>query len=71
MKKKYLSVLLLVGLLSYSLPVIAAPKIYDNKEVFDAEYYAANNPDVVAGLGTAENTLLHHYVDYGKAEGTV
>lgn len=69
MKRKFLSGLLLIGILSCSISVTAAPKIYDNKEVFDAEYYATNNPDIVSVLGTDENVLLEHYLNYGKAEG--
>ena len=68
MKKKLLSLVLLTGILTCSLPVMAAPKIYDNI-VFDAEYYAANNPDVVAALGNDENALLQHYINSGMTEG--
>ena len=68
MKKKLLSLILFTGILTCSLPVMAAPKIYDNT-VFDAEYYAANNPDVVAVLGNDENALLQHYINSGMAEG--
>lgn len=47
----------------------AAPKTMPDGGTFDAEYYAQNNPDVVAALGTDENVLYQHYLKYGKAEG--
>jgi uncharacterized protein YkwD len=37
--------------------------------VFDPEYYASANPDVVAALGTDPNMLYLHYTMYGRAEG--
>jgi hypothetical protein len=40
-----------------------------NGEAFDAEYYAEANPDVKAALGTDEQALYSHYVNFGKAEG--
>ncbi len=36
---------------------------------FDADFYAANNSDVVAALGSSPETLYNHYVNHGKAEG--
>lgn len=36
---------------------------------FDAQYYAENNPDVVAALGNDPNVLYQHYMNNGKAEG--
>ena len=36
---------------------------------FDAAYYAQNNPDVTAALGTDADVLYQHYMEYGKAEG--
>lgn len=47
----------------------AAPKTMSDGGTFDAEYYAQNNPDVVAALGSDESTLYQHYLNYGKAEG--
>ena len=47
----------------------AAPKTMPDGGTFDAEYYAKNNPDVVAALGSNENVLYQHYLQYGKAEG--
>lgn len=37
--------------------------------VFDAKYYAKNNPDVVLQYGTDANSLLTHYIQYGINEG--
>lgn len=33
--------------------------------VFDAKYYAENNPDVVKEVGTEETALLEHFVSLG------
>ena len=38
-------------------------------EEFDAEFYAATYPDVVAVFGDSPETLYKHYLEYGKAEG--
>ncbi len=37
--------------------------------VFDATYYAEQNPDVVAALGNDATALLSHYVTCGATEG--
>lgn len=37
--------------------------------VFDAKYYAKNNPDVVLEYGNDANSLLNHYIQYGIKEG--
>ena len=44
---------------------VAAP----DKSVFDAQYYARQNPDVVAVYGTGSNSLYQHYLAYGEKEG--
>ena len=36
---------------------------------FDADYYAQQNPDVVAALGADPGMLYQHYVVAGKTEG--
>ena len=36
---------------------------------FDAAYYAANNADVVAALGSSPEALYGHYTAHGKSEG--
>lgn len=55
--------------LGSSLTAMAAPKVMSDGNVFDAEYYAQNNPDVVNALGTDENMLYLHYTLYGRTEG--
>lgn len=47
----------------------AAPEIMPDGTVFDGEYYAANNPDVVAAMGTDTAALYAHYQVCGKTEG--
>ncbi len=47
----------------------AAPQTMPDGNVFDAEYYIANNPDVVAVLGTDVNALYNHYKLCGINEG--
>lgn len=37
--------------------------------VFDATYYANNNPDVVAAVGNSTKALLNHYKEHGIYEG--
>ena len=49
--------------------VKAAPVQMADGNVFDAEFYAAAYPDVVAVFGTDPNTLYMHYVNCGAAEG--
>ena len=39
------------------------------KYMFDADYYAAMNPDIAAIYGTDFDSLLKHYVTRGKWEG--
>lgn len=49
---------------------LAAPQKMLDGGIFDADYYAAQNPDVVENLGTSDaNALYAHYLAYGKAEG--
>ena len=75
--KKRLIMALLVGVMTVTsaMPVFAAPKqmadgnYFDEGNYFDAEYYAENNPDVVAVVGTDGNLLYNHYVVCGKNEG--
>ncbi len=49
--------------------VCAAPKKMADGGTFDAEYYAATYPDVVAVLGKNEAALYNHYKMAGQAEG--
>lgn len=37
--------------------VMAAPKKMSDGGIFDAQYYAAQNPDVVAAFGTRQGPL--------------
>lgn len=73
MKRKITNALSLLLFTSFFLgsqmSVSAEPAIMTDGTVFDAEYYAQNNPDVVAALGTDMATLYNHYVSNGKAEG--
>lgn len=36
--------------------------------LFDAQYYAAANPDVTAVYGSDEDSLFRHYIEHGKQE---
>ena len=47
----------------------AQPELMPDGTLFDAEYYAQANPDVVAALGADAGVLYQHYVAHGKAEG--
>lgn len=47
----------------------AAPETMPDGTVFDAEYYASENPDVVAAMGKDPNMLYLHYQVFGKKEG--
>lgn len=37
--------------------------------LFDEEYYASQNPDVVAVYGTSKKSLYQHFIQYGMEEG--
>ncbi len=39
--------------------------------VFNSDYYAENNPDVVETLGNDPMALYKHFENYGKAEGRI
>lgn len=41
----------------------------DLKDIFDAEYYAEQNPDVKEAIGDDAKALYQHYVTSGLAEG--
>jgi len=64
-----LSVFLFIVLGLCNTDVKAAPVKMSDGQLFDAQYYAQNNPDVVAAFGTDSNWLYLHYVVCGKAEG--
>ena len=70
MKRRLLCFMLSAALLVGSgLTVSAAPQKMSDGTLFDAEYYAQQNPDVVAAMGKDVQTLYRHYLNYGKAEG--
>ncbi|MCR4763495.1 MAG: SGNH/GDSL hydrolase family protein [Lachnospiraceae bacterium] len=72
MKKHRLSALFLVALFLFSMlgeAAYAAPKTMPNGVVFDAAFYAATYPDVVAALGKSESALFKHYMTFGIKEG--
>lgn len=70
MRKRIMAIVLAtVMLVGSTMCVNAAPQKMPDGNYFDAEYYAQNNPDVVAVLGNDVNTLYNHYVGAGKAEG--
>lgn len=72
MKKiKIVSAMLMVMVTIFANVIVAyaAPQTMPDGNVFDAEYYAAHNPDVVAVLGTDANALYNHYKTCGIKEG--
>ena len=70
MRKKVFTLFLCMAMiLGSSLSAYAEEKIMSDGEIFDAVYYAVYNPDVVNAVGTDENALYQHYVNYGKQEG--
>lgn len=69
MKKKAVIGLVAALCLGSSMTAFAAPEVMPDGTVFDAEYYAQNNPDVVAAMGTDKDAMYLHYVAYGASEG--
>lgn len=67
--KKAFLVAMAAGMVSVPMSAMAAPRLMPDGQVFDANYYAANNPDVVAALGTSEAAMYQHYQTFGKNEG--
>ena len=59
----------LISVLAYAQVATAAPVKMADGNLFDPEYYAASNPDVVSIFGTDPNFLYLHYVVCGQAEG--
>ena len=41
------------------------------KDIFDAEYYAEQYPDLKKAFGSDENALYQHFINYGIKEGRV
>lgn len=69
MKKIAITLLAATLCAGSSMTAFAAPERMPDGGVFDAEYYAENNPDVVAALGSEKDVLYQHYTQYGKNEG--
>ena len=66
-----LTALALVMSLMFSMsPLAMAANLNSVHDIlFDWEYYADNNPDVVQALGRTESAMRWHYETYGKGEG--
>ncbi|MBO5031017.1 MAG: hypothetical protein J6D08_03855 [Lachnospiraceae bacterium] len=70
MKRKILAGTMALSLvLANSITAFAAPEATEDGGVFDAEYYADNNPDVEAVYGRDFNLLYQHFVAFGAQEG--
>lgn len=69
MKKTLFAIMATAMALNSSLIAFAAPETMPDGTIFDAEYYAQNNLDVAAVLGTNKDVLYQHYLKFGKAEG--
>ncbi|MCR5128919.1 MAG: hypothetical protein K6B69_12555 [Lachnospiraceae bacterium] len=68
--KRGLATIVLIGTVAATpLMAFAAPETMPDGGVFDADYYAQNNPDVVAALGSDGGVLYQHYSLFGKSEG--
>lgn len=69
--KRFLSIVMTAALISgMALNAFAALEILPGSNtVFDPEYYAEQNPDVVEAVGTDTTALYNHYVNSGKSEG--
>lgn len=69
-RKKFVMIIAFVlTLAGECMMTYAAPETMADGTIFDADYYAENNPDVVAALGAGKDALYQHYVNFGKAEG--
>lgn len=69
MRKTVCMVMAVTIALISSVTAFAAPETMADGTIFDAEYYAQNNPDIAAIYGTDKESLFQHYTMYGKAEG--
>lgn len=67
-KKMIAALAAALTLLSAGQRVYAAPEVMPDGGIFDAEYYAQNNPDVVAAFGTDRDLLYQHYLLCGINE---
>ena len=64
-------VILFVFPIFCQLLVHAAPITTSDGQVFDAEYYAQNNLDVVTAFGTDFQSLYQHFILFGAKEGRI
>ena len=71
MKKHLCIAAVIILVLCSNLTAFAAVKTMPDGTQFDAAFYAATYPDVVAVFGTDEKLLYQHYLQYGKAEGRI
>lgn len=68
--KKILAIFLaIITIFGNSFIAFAAPETMPDGTVFDAEYYAETNPDVVLALGMDKNALYQHFKNFGQKEG--
>jgi len=69
--KKKMSIIVLAFVMGIfgTISVFAQSRKMDDGTIFDAEFYAEQNPDVVAAVGTDENALYQHYTSAGNEEG--
>ncbi|MBQ2116063.1 MAG: hypothetical protein II193_05705 [Lachnospiraceae bacterium] len=68
MKKKLLIVTMALTL-SSGMTAFASPVAVGDSAVFDADYYADNNPDVEEAYGRDFNKLWEHFTVWGVNEG--
>lgn len=71
MKKKIMMTLLVMGMMicGSKLTAKALPARMPDGVLFDDDYYAESNPDLMAAYGRNTQLLYRHYVTCGKAEG--
>lgn len=66
--KKFVALTAIISVMTMGMTVNAEPKTMPDGTLFDAEYYAETNPDVVAVFGTDEMSLYEHYIHFGRTE---
>lgn len=69
MKKKMMMLLVMGMMLGNGMTAYATPARMEDGTLFDSDYYAETNPDLMAAFGRNTKMLYQHYVNYGKAEG--
>lgn len=62
-------IIVMITIFANATVAYAAPQTMPDGNVFDPEYYAAHNPDVVAAVGTDTAALYNHYKTCGIKEG--